>query len=144
MKMMFHIRYIGRKEVKDKIHTKLQHFLKISRGSMPPKPPSKAHGKFLNLKLNIFVPRSHPLPFTNPGYAPDILNMLTMNVSFFYKFTVILLVVPHQKTNKHSEKAFAVVGPRLWNELLTDEFRGCNSVDTFKKKLKTMLFKKHY
>ena len=44
----------------------------------------------------------------------------------------------------YSEKAFAVVGPRLWNELLTDELRGCNSVDTFKKKLKTMLFKKHY
>ena len=57
---------------------------------------------------------------------------------------VNLLVVPHQKSNKYSEKAFAVVGPRLWNELLTDELRGCNSVDTFKKKLKTMLFKKHY
>ena len=54
----------------------------------------------------------------------------------------MLLVVPHQKSNKYSEKAFAVVGPRLWNELLTDELRGCNSVDTFKKKLKTMLFKK--
>ena len=62
---------------------------------------------------------------------------------------VNLLVVPHQKSNKYSEKAFAVVGPRLgprlWNELLLlDELRGCNSVDTFKKKLKTMLFKKHY
>ena len=57
---------------------------------------------------------------------------------------VNLLVVPHQKSNKYSEKSFAVVGPRLWNELLTDELRGCNSVDTFKKKLKTMLFKKHY
>ena len=54
---------------------------------------------------------------------------------------VKLLVVPHQKSNKYSEKTFAVVGPRLWNELLTDELRGCNSVDTFKKKLKTMLFK---
>ena len=54
---------------------------------------------------------------------------------------VNLLVVPHQKSNKYSEKAFAAVGPRLWNELLTDELRGCNSVDTFKKKLKTMLFK---
>ena len=41
-------------------------------------------------------------------------------------------MVPHQKSNKYSEKAFAVVGPRLWNELLTDELRGCNSVDTFK------------
>ena len=57
---------------------------------------------------------------------------------------VKILVVPHQKSNKYSEKAFAVVGPRLWNELLTDELCGCNSVDIFKKKLKTMLFKKHY
>ena len=31
----------------------------------------------------------------------------------------------------YSEKAFAVAGPRLWNELLTDELRGCNSLDTF-------------
>ena len=57
---------------------------------------------------------------------------------------VTLLVVPHQKSNKYYEKAFAVVGPPLWNELLTDELHGCNSVDTFKKKLKTMLCKKHY
>ena len=48
---------------------------------------------------------------------------------------VNLPMVPHQKSNKYSEKAFAVVGPRLWNELLTDEL----SVDTFKKKLKAML-----
>ena len=34
-------------------------------------------------------------------------------------------------------QAFAVAGPRLWNELLTDELRGCSSLDTFKKKLKT-------
>ena len=57
---------------------------------------------------------------------------------------VHLLVVPHQKSNKYSEKAFAFVGPRLWNELLTDELRGCKSLDTFKKKLRTMLFKKPY
>ena len=57
---------------------------------------------------------------------------------------VNLLVVPNQKSNKYSEKAVCSNGPRLWNELLTDELRGCNSVDNFKKKLKTMLFKKHY
>ena len=34
---------------------------------------------------------------------------------------VNLLVVPHQKSNKYSEKAFAFVGHHLWNELLTDE-----------------------
>ena len=51
---------------------------------------------------------------------------------------VNLLVVPHQKSNIYSAKAFAVVGPRLWNELLTDELRG---IESFKNKLKTMLFK---
>ena len=52
---------------------------------------------------------------------------------------VNLLVVPHQNSNQYSEKAFAVVGPSLWNAV--DELRRCNSVDTFKKKLKTALQK---
>ena len=52
--------------------------------------------------------------------------------------------MPHHGVNKYSEKAFAVAGPRLWNELLTDELRGCSSLETFKKKLKTLLFQKHY
>ena len=47
---------------------------------------------------------------------------------------VNLLVVPHHGVKKYFERAFAVAAPRLWNELLTDELRGCNSLDTFKKK----------
>ena len=84
--------------------------------------------------------------FTNgsPTYLADMMTSCNPVRSTRSSHNVNLLVVPHQKSNKYSEKAFAVVGPRLWNELLTDELRGCNSVDTFKKKLKTMLFKKHY
>ena len=84
--------------------------------------------------------------FTNgsPTYLADMMTSCNPVSSTRSSHKVNLLVVPHQKSNKYSEKAFAVVGPRLWNELLTDELRGCNSVDTFKKKLKTMLFKKHY
>ena len=84
--------------------------------------------------------------FTNgsPTYLADMMTSCDPVRSTRSSHKVDLLVVPHQKSNKYSEKAFAVVGPRLWNELLTDELRGCNSVDTFKKKLKTMLFKKHY
>ena len=84
--------------------------------------------------------------FTNgsPTYLADMMTSCNPVRSTRSSHKVNLLVVPHQKSNKYSEKAFAVVGPRLWNELLTDELRGCNSVDTFKKKLKTMLFKKHY
>ena len=36
---------------------------------------------------------------------------------------VKVLVVPHQKSNKYPEKAFAVFERRLWNDLLTDELR---------------------
>ena len=84
--------------------------------------------------------------FTNGSatYLADMMTSCNPVRSTRSSHKVNLLVVPHQKSNKYSEKAFAVVGPRLWNELLTDELRGCNSVDTFKKKLKTMLFKKHY
>ena len=84
--------------------------------------------------------------FTNgsPTYLADMMTSCNPVRSARSSHKVNLLVVPHQKSNKYSEKAFAVVGPRLWNELLTDELRGCNSIDTFKKKLKTMLFKKHY
>ena len=84
--------------------------------------------------------------FTNgsPTYLADMMASCNPVRSTRSSHKVNLLVVSHQKSNKYSEKAFAVVGPRLWNELLTDELRGCNSADTFKKKLKTMLFKKHY
>ena len=84
--------------------------------------------------------------FTNgsPTYLADMMTSCNPVRSTRSSHKVNLLVVPHQKSNKYSEKAFAVVVPHLWNELLTDELRGCNSVDTFKKKLKTMLFKKHY
>ena len=84
--------------------------------------------------------------FTNgsPTYLADMTTNCNPVRSTHSSHKVNLLVVQHQKSNKYSEKAFAVVGPRLWNELLTDELRGCSSVDTFKKKLKTMLFKKHY
>ena len=82
--------------------------------------------------------------FTNgsPTYLADMMTSCNPVRSTRSSHKVNLLVVPHQKSNKYSEKAFAVVGPRLWNKLLTDELRGCNSVDTFKKKLKIMLFKK--
>ena len=82
--------------------------------------------------------------FTNgsPTYLADMMTSCNPVRSTRSSHKVNLLVVLHQKSNKYSEKAFAVVGPRLWNKLLTDELRGCNSVDTFKKKLKIMLFKK--
>ena len=80
----------------------------------------------------------------SPTYLADMMTSCNPVRSTRSSHKVNLLVVPHQKSNIYSEKAFAVVGHRLWNELLTDEFRSCNSVDTFTMKLKTMFFIKHY
>ena len=98
--------------------------------------PIRAH---IQYKILLLVYKA----FTNgsPTYLADMMTSCNPVRSTRSSHKVNLLVVPHQKSNKYSEKAFAVVGPRLWNELLTDELRGRNSLDTFKKKLKTMLFK---
>ena len=75
------------------------------------------------------------------GSLPYLVDMMitrntTRSTRSFH--SVNLLVLPHHGVNKYSEKAFAVAGP-----LLTDELRGCNSLNTFKKELKTLLFQKH-
>ena len=50
---------------------------------------------------------------------------------------VKILNVPAHGKGRHSMKTFSVVGPTMWNELLTNELRECTSVDVFKKRLKT-------
>eukprot|EP00918_Siedleckia_nematoides_P051234 GHVU01112101.1.p1 GENE.GHVU01112101.1~~GHVU01112101.1.p1 ORF type:complete len:251 (-),score=5.41 GHVU01112101.1:32-784(-) len=44
------------------------------------------------------------------------------------------------KTHSYGQRAFCAAAPELWN-LLPSELQSCDSVDTFKKKLKTFLFK---
>ena len=38
--------------------------------------------------------------------------------------------------NGCTAKAFSVAGPRLWNNTLDDELRGCTNVELFKKNLR--------
>jgi len=41
------------------------------------------------------------------------------------------------------ERAFHIAAPRAWNSLLSD-VKKADTVKTFKKRLKTFLFSKHY
>ena len=50
-----------------------------------------------------------------------------------------LLVVPHTKTKTHGEAAFSHYGPKLWNSL-PENIRTAETVDVFKRRLKTHLF----
>ena len=83
----------------------------------------------------------------NTGTRPYLAAMLTRKS--FCRVTrtshkVNILKVPAHGKGRHSMKAFSVVGPTMWNELLTNELRECTSVDVFKKRLKTHRFHLHY
>ena len=54
-----------------------------------------------------------------------------------------LLKVPKSRTKTYSDRAFSVIGPVLWNKL-PDELRHELSLNSFKSKLKTFLFRHFY
>ena len=54
-----------------------------------------------------------------------------------------LLVVPKSNCKSFGDRAFSVAAPRLWYNLPV-ELRSCNSLNMFKKLLKTHLFKRAY
>ena len=54
-----------------------------------------------------------------------------------------LLYVPFTRSTLIQTRAFSVAGPREWNGLPCD-IRSAPSLDTFKSKLKTFLFKQYY
>ena len=54
-----------------------------------------------------------------------------------------ILVIPKSRTKFYGDRAFSVAGPVSWNQLPCD-LRTCSSLDVFKSKLKTFLFKKAY
>ena len=79
------------------------------------------------------------------GEGPDYLTSLLEEYHPAYtlrsKFWS-LLRVPHVH-KKYGDRAFSVVGPKLWNDLPLD-LKNSASVNIFKKGLKTYLFKKAY
>ena len=53
------------------------------------------------------------------------------------------LVIPATKRRTKGDRAFSFIAPTLWNELPLN-LRNAESVDTFKKLLKTYLYRKHF
>ena len=54
-----------------------------------------------------------------------------------------LLAVPKSRLKTYGDKAFSVAAPKLWNELPLD-LRSLDTINLFKKHLKTDLFKKAF
>ena len=54
-----------------------------------------------------------------------------------------ILIVPRTKLKTYGDRAFSIAGPKLWNSL-PDEIRCCQTLTSFKTKLKRYLFIKTY
>ena len=80
------------------------------------------------------------------GLAPKYLSELLIQYSpsrSLRSSLQNLLQVNEPNSVKYGERAFIYCAPKLWNALPSD-MRSCHSLAIFKKKLKTVLFKKAF
>ena len=80
------------------------------------------------------------------GLAPSYLSELLeayVPMRMLRSSTQLLLLESKFNLKTYGSRALSVCAPRLWNSLPL-EMRKCDSIDTFKKKLKTHLFKSSY
>ena len=77
-----------------------------------------------------------------PSYLSELLEAYVPR-RMLRSFTQLLLHEPKFNLKTYGSRAFSVCAPRLWNSLPL-KIRRCDSIDTFKKKLKTHLFKSSY
>jgi hypothetical protein len=78
-----------------------------------------------------------------PLYIADLLTKKPKSSRSMRSDEKKLLVVPRSQTVRYGDRNFKNVGPALWN-MLPDEMRSCDSVDSFKRQLKTYLFLNAY
>ena len=77
-----------------------------------------------------------------PTYLVNKLN-IKANTRYLRSENNSLLTVPRTNLATYGDICFSKVAPKLWNDLPT-ELKSIKSLDLFKKRLKTFLFKKFY
>ena len=80
------------------------------------------------------------------GCAPLYLRELLVkqaNIRTLRSNTKNLLQIPLTNLKRFGDRAFCAYAPRLWNEL-PDNIKAADSVQNFKKQLKTLLFRKKF
>ena len=78
-----------------------------------------------------------------PPYISDLLTPKHIGCYSLRSNEQNLLIVPKTMRKTFGDRAFAKAGPFLWNELPAD-IREASTVETFKSRLKTFLFKKAF
>ena len=80
------------------------------------------------------------------GCAPLYLKELLVkqaNTRTLRSNTKNLLQIPLSNLKSSGDRAFCAYAPHLWNEL-PDNIKAADSVQNFKKQLKTLLFRKEF
>ena len=96
----------------------------------------------IDFKLCLYMYKYKALKKTAPIYISDELNLYEPKRPLRSSYAGPLYTVSVGR-KEVSDFDFAIKGPRLWNSLPMN-LRQAPSVMTFKKRLKTYLFKRHY
>ena len=80
---------------------------------------------------------------TAPTYLCELLHEKKKSKYGIRSYELEHLHIPDSETKTYGDRAFCFSGPREWNKLSL-EIRQSKSVEVFKTKLKTLLFKEYY
>jgi len=78
-----------------------------------------------------------------PIYLAELLHVYTPTRTLRSKCDTATLITPTYSGERTGGRSFSVTAPKLWNSL-PSTIRNIKSLDTFKKQLKTYLFRAHY
>ncbi len=101
------------------------------------------HGLAPKYICDMFIPYSSQYSFRRNSVIEDIQYNFGDIVSPIDQKSVVYLKVPKTKCVTFEQRSLAVAGPTEWNKLPI-ELRNITELDTFKKQLKTHLFKLAY
>ena len=94
---------------------------------------------YLRIEFKILIITCKPLHGLAPAYIKDLIQSY-LPARDLRSSKKNLLVVPAFNKDSYGRRAFSVVAPLLWNSL-RQHIRNAESLDIFKRQLKTVLFK---
>ena len=95
----------------------------------------------ITFKISLFVYKS--LNGAGPVYLRDLLSYYRPPASLRSADDPLALAIPRTRLRTYGDRAFSVAAAVLWNKLPLD-IRAAKTIDLFKSKLKTYIFKARY
>ena len=78
-----------------------------------------------------------------PSYIKEMLTVYTPPRVLRSQSDTLAFSVPRSRTVRYGDRSFPIIAPKLWNALPA-EIRNCNSLESFKRSLKTHFFLQTY